>query len=1203
MKWSNHQCGASLLMRYSRLLASHPYGVLLSVTFIFVALISLPFVTHKFPDFSDPQLGFESRQTPISSRLTAWDNLVEATRASGPLTFNPSDLYHSQEKFYRVQFSDGRRKSITSKGLGKKKDKEYPTPFNKSIGVFIPRDGEKVAHLKVDSEDYFDEEDGEVNDSVHILGGNNSSSSIKFEDFFCGDPSTDYGRVVLSSASGESLLSFGAIKAMCHLEHEILIGGREGGEVTEAYTSLCQTSKSGACCRPWSLSNYIAQLTNHSSCMDISETDVKYAVNILSQCGMMYLYEKSTTDCRDGHLNECQSPPRECVHNNWAYNIFHFLTDKDLSNLGGEVSDQKIPFLKYSVIFLPIACSTTSMAYYSAVKSIIPSSYNGIKVEAMELGLRDSLFDHHLIQDSWMLIGVAVAVGSVMWMYSRSLVIAVASILSIPLSLGLSYSAYKYVFRLSFFPFLNLVAAVISLGIGVDDAFIFCKMWKFLKIRDPLMRIQALDRDAKATTDLELNNASSFANSTVTPYPREVEAVGSADSSETNSGKSSRHEETNCEVHVGSSSCQYSIVSDVEGAQRNTLDSTEEEGGETEGNAPKHTSVDLKDVSYGPMDLLVCRTLKSAFQSMLVTSLTTAVAFYLSYLSKVTAIRCFSIFAGTAVITNFLLMLTWFPAAVIIAERMSTPNCHERCCDFCSERAPENLFVVISHMFPDKLRVVIQNYDKIFDIPKFWAWIFVISLGVISLLSVVIASYYPGLHPPNELQFQLLHSTHLFERYHLIFQPLFSFEQGESGRNEEPGVPLRFVFGVLPQDTGDPLDPTSRVPRGHRANNLHFDDDFDIASHEAQVWFLKFCQSVRLQSFYGSNSGPLLSNCFMETFKKWMSRRCIEPIDMLDRTPCCETSKFPFTRKVFRKCLLRALAQLYKTPHLLGLHRGESAGPRFLKTKPHKMVAAVVEYESNIPFTTSFTAMNHFYHNMEIWMEEQLKSAPLGLKCGWFVSNLHFYDLQATLSTGVLSGVCISLGVSAITLFVTTWNILQSLLTSLAIASATSVALAALSLLGWSLGPVESLTLSLAVGLSADFALHYAVSHQWKLRKSSGCHRICKSSKCIIDLYEYLTRKTDDDNCRQVQHDDVRDRCEDCEGDSGGVDAAIHMKPFVGVPATLAAITTVIAGLLMLPSSIVAYNQVGIFLIVLIPISWFYSTFFLLPLFRIFQTV
>lgn len=68
-------------------------------------------------------------------------------------------------------------------------------------------------------------------------------------------------------------------------------------------------------------------------------------------------------------------------------------------------------------------------------------------------------------------------------------------------------------------------------------------------------------------------------------------------------------------------------------------------------------------------------TLKHAAISMLVTSLTTAAAFYASSISSITAVRCFGIFAGTAVMTNYVMMVTWLPAAVTVRERLKTGKC------------------------------------------------------------------------------------------------------------------------------------------------------------------------------------------------------------------------------------------------------------------------------------------------------------------------------------------------------------------------------------------------------------------------------------------------------------------------------------------------------------------------------------------------
>ena len=48
----------------------------------------------------------------------------------------------------------------------------------------------------------------------------------------------------------------------------------------------------------------------------------------------------------------------------------------------------------------------------------------------------------------------------------------------------------------------------------------------------------------------------------------------------------------------------------------------------------------------------------------------------------------------------------------------------------------------------------------------------------------------------------------------------------------------------------------------------------------------------------------------------------------------------------------------------------------------------------------------------------------------------------------------------------------------------------------------------------------------------------------------------------------------------------------IGSPVALGAITTILAGSIMLFSQIMAYIQIGTFLIVLSTISWLYSTLF-----------
>ena len=61
------------------------------------------------------------------------------------------------------------------------------------------------------------------------------------------------------------------------------------------------------------------------------------------------------------------------------------------------------------------------------------------------------------------------------WSFTTSLTVTMACITSIGYSLGLAYFTYTFILRLSFFPFMNILAVVIALGVGADDTFILSR--------------------------------------------------------------------------------------------------------------------------------------------------------------------------------------------------------------------------------------------------------------------------------------------------------------------------------------------------------------------------------------------------------------------------------------------------------------------------------------------------------------------------------------------------------------------------------------------------------------------------------------------------------------------------------------------------------------------------------------------------------
>lgn len=62
----------------------------------------------------------------------------------------------------------------------------------------------------------------------------------------------------------ESMFDTNVLYSMCELEQRIVD--------TEGYEEICQREISSEtnCCRPWSLPNYVALLSNKTSCFDIN---------------------------------------------------------------------------------------------------------------------------------------------------------------------------------------------------------------------------------------------------------------------------------------------------------------------------------------------------------------------------------------------------------------------------------------------------------------------------------------------------------------------------------------------------------------------------------------------------------------------------------------------------------------------------------------------------------------------------------------------------------------------------------------------------------------------------------------------------------------------------------------------------------------------------------------------------------------------
>ncbi|XP_039491480.1 protein dispatched [Drosophila santomea] len=1102
---------------YYHVLARRPYLVVVSIAVYCVACIIVALILNKLPDFSDPTLGFETRGTKIGERLTAWYNLLQETDHHGGLFSNPSDLWERRrvEQGYVESrlHPDHRRRKNKHKNRNKNKWRKEQNQSShehhdvtlkmKQFKKRLKATSSPSPNLGADTwmgdsgvfRDYEITNDSAISSleptrrTEQIEYGHNTTSVDEdehqqrvqtkkstwrllkqaatlptdgwadmhrrqpIEGFFCdSSPRKEYSHFVVQRIgpnATDSLFDLNGLLAMCQLQDQIT-------EVP-SYRAFCEPEMlTTECCRPWSLPNYAAMLANKSSCFDLTTEDVTSLHTLLLGC-----YEYFHDLKIDNHCNEiphCRAP-EECKRQNIVFNVLNFLTD-----FGFIKSNDSSVYLKYAMIFIPVAQSNRLLPLFHEWEEVELSN-ELVKVVAMDLGLENELFNELLLTDVWLVsLGGAFVLASV-WLYTESAFITLMSCVAICFSLGLAYFFYAIVLEFEFFPYMNLLAVVVIIGIGADDVFLFLKIWQCVL-------------------------AERFSN--------------------------------RCTLNTQS---QSALPTPLENSD--------------------HTE---------SLENIMSLTMRHAAASMFVTSLTTAGAFYASYSSSITAIKCFGIFAGTVVVTNYILMITWLPASVSIMERLFATriSCHHpmsmKLIHACKKSI--NRFCQI---FEECITHSIMNYAYL------WLMIF----GALGAFSAVVVLWYPGLQLPEKSHFQLFGSKHPFEVYSSLKQQFWFEKPLQAYENFK--MHMHFVWGVQAVDDGDYTNPNAY---GH----LHYDNNFNVSSRPAQLWILNFCQSVRQQPFYKETLGLLLPNCFIENLIDYMKRRCIDDMDSTrkDRSPCCD-AQFPFEPHIFEYCLPQSISNMYDTTFF----RPGVAGPKFadaprLETEdypgmsgnesaeystngsftPLLVKALVIEFESNVAYSTIYANIRQFYESVEQWFQMQLKTAPPELQGGWFTSDLKFYNVQDTLSHDTLVAICLAMAASLAVLLCFTVNILISFFAVLTVSLSIFNTVAVLILLGWQLNILESIAVSTAIGLAVDFSLHYGIHY----RMSPVKERLAATQFVLSRI--------------------------------------------IG-PTVMAATTTGLAGGIMMASNILPYIQIGVFLVVVMIVSWLYATFFLMSLLRV----
>ncbi|XP_063296533.1 protein dispatched homolog 2 [Pelobates fuscus] len=950
---------------YSHLITNWPLPILAIWLILMLICTLASLLAGQMPDFSDPLMGFEPRDTDIGRKLTTWKTIQSNTGNKKMLSVYPH----------------GESNSLDDLDLSRRNEK-----------LFQGRGGSRLRRM-------VEQKDG-------------------VDGFFCGPPGKSYSQLVFMSKTAGSLWNLHAIQSMCQMENEKIRSHPH-------FTELCEHREKNECCPSWSLGNYIAVLSNRSSCMEITQNDITHTLALLRSCAPDYHRGTLTPSCigpraeTEKH-SQCAKVPEKCIRSSAVYHLLHFLVDRDF--LSPQTTDYQVPSLKYSLLFLPAKKGPSMMdIYLDNLESWDLHDNNYTAITGMDLGLKQTLFQHYLVLDTVYPVLAILSIFLSMSFYLRSFFITFMVLMSVVGSLMISFFLYKLVFRLTFFPIINLMAIIILTSICANHTFVFFDLWN-------------------------LNKAQNLA---------------------------------------------------------------------------------------AGMLQWVKQTMHHFGYLMLVSCFTTAAAFYASYMSSITSVRCFAIYMGTSVLVNMTFMVTWVPASMVLYERYIAVNCAYKSEDYYNCSGHKRFFLNLYQRFRSVQSTMSETSKLLFEkllpcgVIKF-RYIWICWFAALATGGAYIACVSPKLKMPSSdvSSVQVFRLSHPFERYDSEYCHQFMFERLEHGEGRH--MPMTLIWGILPVDNGDHLNPKTN-------GTLVTDATFTIRNAEEQKWLLQLCQKVKNQSFFYSEQDKKTNICFMEDFHRWMESRQCSQSDQ-NRNLCCNQFVFPYQSDLLLHCIkMMVREQGGDGPDAYDI------GPRF--NAEGKLSALVLEFQTVYHYSFNYSKTRQFYNTLNQWLTNEIKTAPPGLQNGWFTSNLSLFNLQDSLSTEIMVVTGFSVAISFVVLLLTTWNVILSLFAVTAIGGSVLVTIGLLVLLEWQLNVVESLFISASVGLSIDFTVNYCISYH-----------LCPHS-------DRLSR------------------------------VAFSLKQ-VSCATAMGASAMFSAGVLMLPATVLAYRKLGIFIMMIKCISCGFASFF-----------
>jgi hypothetical protein len=278
-------------------------------------------------------------------------------------------------------------------------------------------------------------------------------------------------------------------------------------------------------------------------------------------------------------------------------------------------------------------------------------------------------------------------------------------------------------------------------------------------------------------------------------------------------------------------------------------------------------------------------------------------------------------------------------------------------------------------------------------------------------------------------------------------------------------VMINVNYGVLPEETS--MDPLSTVDE-----EQHWNTAFDMSSEKGQRFMLETCDALTsAQSLVRA-----VQHCWLYEFREYVSSEYSG--GAAGRGTCSSAAApvgFPVPTALFRDAV--GCFSMHRGGHLFDgynkfIDLDESGNVRYSR----------IQVWSKISGDESVTEMQEVYDRWEAWMEQRnAKALGAGVGDGFQLdANGKFLQMSTidSLQSGFAKAAALSISLALCAILLTTLNFV---VTAYAIITVVGIVLSMLALMvfaDFKLGVLESMCLSILVGVSIDYTLHLALAYQ-----------------------------------------------------------------------------------------------------------------------------